>query len=212
MWGSDRLRAGCQEVGKCSTRGKSWGLYITFTSAKIANKAEPTLALKPRGDVTRNPKQGYQWPQNGHVSAKNFKKKSYKCVFVCQLKKKKCFCNQTEDDRWLCFLYCAVFIKTFTFLKLNCSKLFKILFGYNIKRIEMCPLFDWCPWKQHLLVFSCVYILHKRNSFPSSWSWNVVAVHKARQTHLKRNFSSEKMKYIMSTNQIFLNFLLRGRV
>ena len=27
-----------------------------------ANKAEPTLALNPRGDVTRNPKQGYQWP------------------------------------------------------------------------------------------------------------------------------------------------------
>ena len=25
------------------------------------NKAEPTLALNPRGDVTRNPKQGYQW-------------------------------------------------------------------------------------------------------------------------------------------------------
>ena len=28
-----------------------------------ANKAEPTLALNPRGDVTRNPKQGYQWPE-----------------------------------------------------------------------------------------------------------------------------------------------------
>ena len=27
-----------------------------------ANKAEPTLALKPRGEVTRNPKQGYQCP------------------------------------------------------------------------------------------------------------------------------------------------------
>ena len=27
---------------------------------KKVNKAEPTLALKPRGDVTRNPKQGYQ--------------------------------------------------------------------------------------------------------------------------------------------------------
>ena len=53
-------------------------MYITFTSAKHANKAEPTLALKPRGDVTRNPKQGYQWPQNRtHVSAKNFKKKNY---------------------------------------------------------------------------------------------------------------------------------------
>ena len=41
-----------------------------------SNKAEPTLALKPRGDVTRNPKQGYQWPQKRTcVSAKNFKKK-----------------------------------------------------------------------------------------------------------------------------------------
>ena len=28
------------------------------------NKVEPTLALKPRGDITRNPNQGYQWPQN----------------------------------------------------------------------------------------------------------------------------------------------------
>ena len=25
-----------------------------------SNKAEPTLALKPRGDLTRSPKQGYQ--------------------------------------------------------------------------------------------------------------------------------------------------------
>ena len=38
-------------------------MYInTLASAKKANKAEPTLALKPRGDVTRDPKQGYQWP------------------------------------------------------------------------------------------------------------------------------------------------------
>ena len=36
---------------------------ITFASAK-ATKAELTLALKPRGDVTRNSRQGYQWPQN----------------------------------------------------------------------------------------------------------------------------------------------------
>ena len=27
------------------------------------NKAEPTLALKPRGDITRNPQQGYLWLQ-----------------------------------------------------------------------------------------------------------------------------------------------------
>ena len=46
----------------CSTRDGSWGMYITFASAKNQNKAEPTLALKPRGEVTRNAKQGYQWP------------------------------------------------------------------------------------------------------------------------------------------------------
>ena len=42
---------------------------------KKVNKAEPTLALKPRGDVTRNPKRGTSGPQKGHMSAKNFKKK-----------------------------------------------------------------------------------------------------------------------------------------
>ena len=52
-------------------------MYITFASAKIANKAEPTLALKPRGDVTRNPKRGYQWPQKRTcVRHKLFKKKT----------------------------------------------------------------------------------------------------------------------------------------
>ena len=44
--------AGHQEIGMCSTRGGSWGMYTTF------NKAAPTLDFKPRGDVTRNPKQG----------------------------------------------------------------------------------------------------------------------------------------------------------
>ena len=37
---------------------------VHYIRLRNANKAEPTLALKPRGDVTRNPKQGYQWPQN----------------------------------------------------------------------------------------------------------------------------------------------------
>ena len=35
---------------------------ISCTSPQSSNKAEPTLALKPRGDVTRSLKQGYQWP------------------------------------------------------------------------------------------------------------------------------------------------------
>ena len=48
--------ASCQEVGRCSIRSGSWEMYITFASAKHANKAEPDLALKPRVDVIRNPK------------------------------------------------------------------------------------------------------------------------------------------------------------
>ena len=82
MWGSGRLRAGRQEVSKCSTRGESWGMYSTFTSAKIANQAEPTLALKPRGDVTRNPKQGTSGPKKRTcVLPKTFLKKTKKTNF-----------------------------------------------------------------------------------------------------------------------------------
>ena len=50
-----------QEFGMYSTTGGSQGMYITFACAKKktkTNKAEPTLALNPRGDVTTNPKQG----------------------------------------------------------------------------------------------------------------------------------------------------------
>ena len=36
--------------------------HVTHMPPPSANKAEPTLALKPRGDVTKSPKQGYQWP------------------------------------------------------------------------------------------------------------------------------------------------------
>ena len=43
------------------------------------NKAEPTLALKPRGDITRSPKQGYQWPyKKDSCLLKTFKKKKKK--------------------------------------------------------------------------------------------------------------------------------------
>ena len=60
MWGQDRLSAERQEVCKCSTRGGSRGTYITFHSTMRIR--QPTLALTPTGDVTRNPKQGCQWP------------------------------------------------------------------------------------------------------------------------------------------------------
>ena len=47
---------------------------------------QPTLALKPRGDVTRNPKQGYQWPHRRTIVRQKFKNRS-----LTYLKKKKKF-------------------------------------------------------------------------------------------------------------------------
>ena len=59
----------------CNTIGGPWGMYITFTSAKKVNKAEPTLALNSRGHITRNPKKGHQWPlKRTCVHQKFFKK------------------------------------------------------------------------------------------------------------------------------------------
>ena len=43
-----------------------------------------TLALKPRVDVTRSPKQAYQWPAKGHISSKKLKKK--KIPFTIHIK------------------------------------------------------------------------------------------------------------------------------
>ena len=40
---------------------------VHYIRLRNVNKAEPTLTLKPRGDVTRNPKQGYQWPQKKDI-------------------------------------------------------------------------------------------------------------------------------------------------
>ena len=48
------------------------------------NKAETTLALKPRGDVTRSPKQGYQWPQKWACVQQNLKKKKKFLIGVLQ--------------------------------------------------------------------------------------------------------------------------------
>ena len=58
MW---KRRLGCvagrQEVGRCRTRGESQGTCkVTCTPLLSSNEAEPTLALKPRGDVIRSPK------------------------------------------------------------------------------------------------------------------------------------------------------------
>ena len=43
--------------------------------------SESTLASKPRADITRSPKQGYQCPTKGHVSTQKNLKRNYHCKF-----------------------------------------------------------------------------------------------------------------------------------
>ena len=49
------------------------GIHCTLVT-KHASEGS-ILALKPSGDVTRSPKQGYQWPHEKDMSSKNSKKK-----------------------------------------------------------------------------------------------------------------------------------------
>ena len=76
----------CWEVTSCMLAAKRspWvapevnlGKCTLHLPLQKANRAEPTLALKPRGDVTRNPKRGVPVAPKkiGHVSVKNFLKK-----------------------------------------------------------------------------------------------------------------------------------------
>ena len=58
------------------------------------NKALPTLALKPRGDITRSPKQGYQWPHKKNLYPPKILKKEQtwcgdKFWFECIVKKER---------------------------------------------------------------------------------------------------------------------------
>ena len=48
------------------------GTCISRMPSPSVNKAEPTLALKPRGDITRSPKQGYQWAHKWTCVQQNF--------------------------------------------------------------------------------------------------------------------------------------------
>ena len=66
--GSKRL--GCHAdhytVSRCHTGDESEDL----TSEKACEGS--TLTLKPRADITRSPKQGYQWPHKKNLCPPNF--------------------------------------------------------------------------------------------------------------------------------------------
>ena len=71
--------ADCQKFSMCSTRGGSPGNVHYIHRHKKWIRQKPTLALNPRGDVTRNPKQGYwQPPKRTCMSTKNFIKERKK--------------------------------------------------------------------------------------------------------------------------------------
>ena len=67
--------AGCQEVGRCCTRGESREHISHMPPSKVKIRL-PTLVLKPRENITRSPKQGYQWPHKKDLCPPNifFKK------------------------------------------------------------------------------------------------------------------------------------------
>ena len=57
--------AGCQGFSRCRTRGQSQGTYhVHLCQVRIRL---PTLALKPGGDVTRSPNEGFQWPHKKNL-------------------------------------------------------------------------------------------------------------------------------------------------
>ena len=62
MWGRRLAAMLVLYRGKCVAPEVNIRERISHTPPQSSNKAEPTLALKPRGDVTKSPKQGYQWP------------------------------------------------------------------------------------------------------------------------------------------------------
>ena len=69
--------AGHQEVSRCCTRGESEDHRGKHTSEGS------TLALKPRADVTRSPKPGYQWPHKKDLClSKYLKNKNSTCAMT----------------------------------------------------------------------------------------------------------------------------------
>ena len=71
--------AGRQEVGMCSIRGGSSGMYIVFASAEQVNKAKCTLET-----TAEIQNRGTSGPKKGHVNVpdKRTKKKSIKCFII----------------------------------------------------------------------------------------------------------------------------------
>ena len=116
--------AGYTHQQRCHTRGESQE-RISHTPPQSSNKTEPTLALKPRGDITRSPKQGYQRPQK------------WTCVQQRILKKTKSSKNQI----WECVTQCnkKIFCKNFLLYLITFLRWIDL-------QIKQQPLQETCEW------------------------------------------------------------------
>ena len=63
MWGKRLAAMLAIYTGRGVTPEVNLRECISYMPPQSLNKAEPTLALKPRGDITRSVEQGYQWSQ-----------------------------------------------------------------------------------------------------------------------------------------------------
>ena len=75
MWGRWLAAMLALYTSKAVAQEVNFREHILCTPPPSANKAEPTLAFKPRGNITRSPKQGYQWPHKWACVQQKFKKK-----------------------------------------------------------------------------------------------------------------------------------------
>ena len=78
MWEVTGCDAGCQEVGKCGTRGGSWEMYITFASTKKQIRQNPLWLWNPEETSPEIHNRGTSRLKKGHVSvsANNIWKKN----------------------------------------------------------------------------------------------------------------------------------------
>ena len=104
----------------------------------------PTLTLKPKGDVTRSPKQGYQWPHKKGVYSPIFKKKTWKSVKNIMISwnyGRKCICDAPKQAReWVKFK------KKMSAHRTNYTSGWS--FPYLLGNIGAFP--KWIQWQKHL--------------------------------------------------------------
>ena len=80
MWGKQPVAMLAIYTGRGVAPEVNLREHISRIPPQSSNKAEPTPVLKTREDITRSPKQGYQWPQKWTCVQQKFLKKNNKTM------------------------------------------------------------------------------------------------------------------------------------